>query len=342
MLPRHVHAVTWKSGTVAYYWQPHRGTKRQEARTRLPDDPASPAFWNAVKALQQGPKLVSGMVKMIDEYLASPKFGELAENSKREYRRYMKALKLALADFEPDDLQPKDVAQFRDALGDTPAKANAYMKAIAALYKWGRELGHAKTNPARDISKLKIGEYQPWPKWAWDAAMGHFREEIRTACLLGRYTGQRLGDVLRLKLTDITTDADGTDGFNLVQQKTGTALFVPISRELRQVLAEARKRGRICIVSRRDGTAFTVDQFHAMWGREMRKPEIQKIRDAGLSFHGLRKTNVTFGAENNLTAHQIGSITGQTIQTVQHYSKGASQKRLAKEAMRKLEGRGNE
>lgn len=45
-------------------------------------------------------------------------------------------------------------------------------------------------------------------------------------------------------------------------------------------------------------------------------------------------------AESDLTAHQIGSITGQTIQTVQHYSKGASQKRLAKEAMKKLEGRG--
>ena len=26
VLPSHVHAVTWRSGRVAYYWQAHRGT----------------------------------------------------------------------------------------------------------------------------------------------------------------------------------------------------------------------------------------------------------------------------------------------------------------------------
>lgn len=60
MLPRHVHAVKWKSGTVAYYWQAHRGTAKAGPRTRLPDDPASQEFWKAIKALQDGPKSVAG------------------------------------------------------------------------------------------------------------------------------------------------------------------------------------------------------------------------------------------------------------------------------------------
>jgi hypothetical protein len=172
--------------------------------------------------------------------------------------------------------------------------------------------------------------------------MARFRDEIRIACWLGRYTGQRLGDCLNMRLTDLVTDDDAVEGLEVTQQKTKKQLFVPILRELRPVIAEARRRGRIYIVSRPDGRPFTVDQFHAMWGREMAKESekdgLATIRDAGLSFHGLRKTIVVDGSYKALTPHQIGSMTGQTIQTVQHYSKGAAQKRLAKEAAKKLEG----
>ncbi|MBA3752660.1 MAG: hypothetical protein H0X01_00595 [Nitrospira sp.] len=336
MLPKHIHVVKWKSGTVAYYWQPHRGTAREGARVRLPDDPASAAFWLVVKALQDGPKPTGGIGQMIDAYQDSPHYKGLADSTRREYGRYLDELRSALASYNPDDLQPKDVAEFRDTMGDTPAKANAYIRAIAALYSWGRERGFAKYNPADDITKLKIGEHPPWPIWAWETATTLFREEIRLACFLGRYTGQRLGDVLRMRLTDI-----GPDGLYVRQQKGKKELTVPLHYLLLPIIADCRRRGKIYLVSRNDGSPFTVDQFHAMWGREMaRSQELMNIRTAGLSFHGLRKTLVVSGAESDLTGHQIGSITGQTIQTVQHYSKGASQKRLAKEGMRKLEGRG--
>ena len=342
MLPKHIHKVTWKSGTAAYYWQKNRGTTKAGPRVRLPDDPNSAAFWAAIKAQEAGTVEDGGMAKMIDAYRASPHYKGLAHNTRREYDRHMAALRKAIGRFEPDAVKPKDVAEFRDALGATPAKANAYVRSIAALYLWGRERGFANANPAEGISKLKIGEYQPWPAWAWETAMAHFRAEIRDACLLGRFTGQRLGDVLALKITDISADEDGVTGFNLTQQKTGKALFVPIGAELRPVIAAAKRRGSISyIVSRLDGSPFTVDQFHAMWGREMKRiADLAKIREAGLSFHGLRKSLVVNAAHQGLTGSQIGALTGQTLPTVQHYSRGASQKRLAKEAMKKLEGRG--
>jgi integrase len=334
MLPKHVHRVTWASGTVAYYWQMNRGTAKAGPRTRLPDNCESPFFWAEIERLRKGVEAdkLGTMPQMIDAYMGSPHYAQLAVNTRREYDRHMGALRVATKEYDADEMKASDVAAFRDSMGDTPAKANAYVKAIASLYAWGRQRGFAEANPATGISKLKIGEYQPWPQWAWEAAQAHFRPEIKTACLLGRYTGQRLGDVLRMRLNDI-----GPDGFAVVQQKTGKALHVPVRTELFELIADAKRAGRMHLVSRTDGSPFTVDQFHAMWGREMKRLELKMIRDAGLSFHGLRKTMTNDGAESGLSPSEIGSISGQTIQIIQHYTKGSDQKRLAKTATEKLE-----
>lgn len=339
MLPEHVHAIRRPSGTVHYYYHRHRGTARAEKPVRIHGDPSSAGFWREYEAIVAAsrPAKAGGIAAMIDAYIAAPRFAALAASTQREYRRYMTTLRDAIGGFDPDDVAPRDIATFRDEMGKTPAKANAYIRAIAALYDWGKERGFARSNPATGITKLRIGTHAPWPAWAWDAAMAHFRPELRLACRLGRYTGQRLGDVLKLRITDIVTDADGIDGFDLVQQKTGKHLFVPVAAELVEDIEDVKRRGRIgFIVGRDDGSGFTVDQFHAMWGREMRRPDCRPIRAAGLSFHGLRKAIVVAGAERGISPLLIGSITGQTVQTVEFYSRGASQKRLAKEAMKKL------
>ena len=128
------------------------------------------------------------------------------------------------------------VAGFRDDLGQTPAKANAYVKAIAALYAWGRERGFAVTNPADGISKLKLGQYRPWPQWAWRISQKHFRPELRLACGLALYTGQRLGDVLAMKLGDIRKGA-----ITVRQAKTGKTLQIPLHRDALPLIEQLKR-----------------------------------------------------------------------------------------------------
>lgn len=168
--------------------------------------------------------------------------------------------------------------------------------------------------------------------------MAHFRQDIRRACVMGRETGQRLGDVLSMSLPDIETDGD-VMGIRVVQQKTGKSLFVPLTAPARAIVEDARREGRFVLCPKMDGTRFTVDQFHAAWGREVkRSPELAAIRAAGLSFHGLRKVFVVQRAEIGLTAKMIGAVTGQSEPVVGHYGKGASQKRLAITAHKAIEG----
>lgn len=236
MLPRHVHAVTWKSGRKAYYWHRFRGTPRAEKPVRLPGDPASAEFWDAIRALEAGPKPQGGIARMIAAYQASPHYQGLAMATRREYGRYLSTLDQALGQFETAELLPAHVAGFRDDLGQTPAKANAYVKAIAALYAWGRERGFAVTNPADGISKLKLGQYRPWPQWAWRISQKHFRPELRLACGLALYTGQRLGDVLAMKLGDIRKGA-----ITVRQAKTGKTLQIPLHRDALPLIEQLKR-----------------------------------------------------------------------------------------------------
>ena len=346
MLPEHVHKVKWASGTVAYYYQKHRGTPRQGDRYRLPDNPQSAFFFTEIKRFKDGVLDEGPFAKMIDGYMASPRYAALSDNTKREYNRHLLILRKAWAEFDASHILVKDVATVRDELGDRPATANARVKVISSLYKWGCQLGYSERNPAASIDMLRVGEHQPWPQWVWDSAITRFRAELVAACMLGRFTQQRLGDVLDLKLSDIEQGEDEhnnhVEGFRVVQQKTGKSLFIPIRNQLRPLIEETRRKGHFCIVARPDGTQFTTDQFHAMWSREMKRdPELKKIRDAGFSFHGLRKGAVVSSAHKGLSGSEIGSLTGQTLPTVQHYSKGVDQKRLAIQATIKLE-KGNQ
>lgn len=333
MLPSGVHRCTKPSGRVLYYWRPHRGTEKAGPSIRLPDDPSSAEFWIALDGLRKPvERAAGGLGKMIAAYQASPHYHQLRPATVREYGRYMAECAEHLGRFEPDALGPAEIAAIRDRFGKTPAKANAIVKAIAALYAWGRERGFARHNPAEGIRKLKMGEHQPWPAWAWEIAQGHFRPELRIACSLALYTGQRLGDVLRMKLGDIR------EGLITVRQsKTGKTLQIPLHRELLPLVEECRDRGAIYLVSKTTGEPLSTDLFHAMWTREMRRDPHGKVRKDGFVFHGLRKSATVKLAEAGCSEKQIAAVTGMSLTMVEHYSKGADQLRLAREAIRKVE-----
>lgn len=321
------------SGKVYYYWRPGRGTEHGGQSVRLPDNPNTARFWSVVEAHKKPVQAdLGGMARMIDAYQASPHYGQLKPTTRREYDRYMREVRDHLGKFTPDALGPSEVASLRDQLGKTPAKANAMVKAIAALYRWGRELGHARQNPAERIRLLKTGEHQPWPDWAWALTQAYFRPELRLACNLALYTGQRLGDVLRMQLGDIKGDS-----IIVRQAKTGKTLQIPLHSDLMPLVEECRSRGTIYLVAKRDGQPLTTDHFHAMWTREVRRQELRRIRAEKVVFHGLRKSATVRLAEVGCSEKEIASITGMSMAMVQHYSKGADQKRLARQAMRKLE-----
>ena len=341
MLPKGVAVVRRSGGRVDYYWYPGRNTPAAQwmrAQWRkLPGDPTSPEFWRAVQTAKEGraPK-DGGIACMIDAYRASPKWGTLALRTRQDYTRYLDAFRSTFGDAEPGDVDRPFVAELRDTFGSTPSKADHYVSVIRALFAWGIERGFARDNPAVGISSLSkdtAEPYAPWPQWAWEL-VPIMRRELRVACFLGLYTGQRLGDVLRMQLGHIE------DGRVRVRQgKTGKIFPIRLHSELTQVVEECRKNGRIFLVSRQDGTRFSEDQFHAMWGREKKRPELKLFAQARprLVFHGLRKSATCKLLEAGCTTKEVQSVTGMSLSMVEHYSRAVDQLKLTDSAMGKME-----
>jgi integrase len=257
-----------------------------------------------------------------------------------------KPCRTAIALRQVAGLEPKHVVELRDSRASTPADANNLLRALSALFTWCALRGWRPDNPCRLVPKLKIGD--GWAAWPWKA-ITHLQEFARNdlweAAALALYTGQRLSDVLAMGWSNIEGRL-----ISAVQSKTGKRLWIPIHRELKEVLTaiEARERKRSDnvvalqqlsgpILTNSRGRPWTRDGFKASWQDELNQSEMAVLREQRLVFHGLRKSAVVFLLEAGCTDAETAAITGQSRDMVEHYAKQVSQKRLAAAAILKWE-----
>ena len=144
---------------------------------------------------------------------------------------------------------------------------------------------------------------------------------------LALFTGQRQGDVLQMKWSDVR---DGV--VSVVQEKTGVRVWIPIHRALAKILADVPRRS-IYIATNSHGAPWTQDGFRTSWGRLLERMELP----GRLVFHGLRKSAVVMLLEAGCTTAEVASITGQSYDMVEHYAKQVSQRKLAAAAIAKWE-----
>lgn len=149
----------------------------------------------------------------------------------------------------------------------------------------------------------------------------------RLPVLIGLYTAQRLGDVLRLPWS-------AYDGYTITlrQSKTGAELSIPAHPDLITALASER-RAAVVMCTRPDGAAWKPDHFKHVFTATRRRLGLPD----DLHFHGLRHLAAARMAEAGCTPSEIQAITGhKTLSMITHYSSGARQKTLAKAAMARL------
>lgn len=332
-LPRHVHTVKTRHGKTLYYYQYGRGSKHPGPRARLPDDPHDPAFWKALRRAQGLDGDEPGtFTALIHEYRQSPEYEALRHVTRRDYDRYLDRLKSMWGSLMVADTRPRHVLALRDKMAETPSTADHMVSVLRTLIAWGIPRDYAETNAADSIPRLTRHRegYEPWPQWALDLVTEHGPAPMRKAVALGFYTGQRRADVVAMRGEDIE---DG--GIWVTQSKTGKRLFVPLHRDLANLLAGVDAGPLVTTVAGapyKNGASFT-----AAWGRWLKVKPLDRIRKAGLTFHGLRKNAVNALSEAGCSPHEISAITGHSLAMVQHYSRRADQRRLALAAMRRWE-----
>jgi integrase len=138
----------------------------------------------------------------------------------------------------------------------------------------------------------------------------------------------------------------------VAQEKTRKRVAIPLHEDLRKILADIPKTA-VTILSSTAGTPWTKDGFKTSWQKAFAEPAqrhgeperpwpLRPIREAGLVFHGLRKSAVVFLLEAGCTDAEVAAITGQSRQMVEHYARQVSQRKLAASAILKWERAGNE
>lgn len=326
-LPKGVHAVTKRrpDGTerTYFYWR--------ATRAPLPD-PASPGFAKALReAKMAGPAAPSGTFgSLIAEYRRAPAYTSLAPTTRRSYLAAFD--RLADLHRQPlSDFRRRHALQIRDGMADQPGNAKVLLKVLSMLLNFAVEREYLEANVAKGVAPLAVGEHQPWPVAALDFAMRTLPEHLRRAFLLALYSGQRRGDCAAM----LWSQYDG-EGIEVTQIKTGARLWVPCHSALRGELEAWRKGAKaVTILVNFEGlpwaSSASLGTGFSDFCRRHRELD-------GLTFHGLRKTAGAMLAEAGCTPHEIAAITGhQSLAMVQHYTKGADQRRRATAAVHKLE-----
>jgi integrase len=363
ILPAHVHLVR-ANGREYFYFQRFRGTFRAAARVRLPGCPTNPdgtpntEWWAAYRACAGEPEpavRAGSFAALSSAYRASPEWAQLANSTRHDYARYLKVIESAWGNLDVRGVEPKHIISLRDRFADVPpadqdlrtrplgdyldrkAAANGLIRSLSAMLAWGIPRGWRRDNPAVHVPKLQGGDpYPAWPMRAIEYYRKHARPHLWWVAAHALYTGQRQGDVLKMRRNHV---ADGA--VRVKQQKTGKYVWIPLHQDLREIQANMPVVSTHLLTTL-DGTPWSKDGFKSSWNKEMHRRIFSPLKKNQLVFHGLRKSAVVFLLEAGCTTAEVQAITGQTIEMVEHYAKQVSQEKLARSAILKWEGAGGQ
>lgn len=291
----------------------------------------SPGFFDRYATLQghrtraaeiQGQATVKDLVRA---YERSQPYSRLSEGTKRNYGYSLTKISNIFGDFPIDALTRRHVLIALQERIEGNGTRNMFVKVLGVIYKFGRQAEMTTARPTFDIDMYDLGEHEPWPEYLLAAVLADENDLVRLAARLLFYTGNRIGDVCKLRWSAVRDGAIAVQ-----QQKTGKALAIEMHRDLAAELANTPKRG-LTILADEHGRPFKVSKVRRelqLWASK---------RGHKVVPHGLRKNAVNAFLEAGCTVAEVAAITGQTFQIVEQYAKKVNQPKLAKAAILKLE-----
>lgn len=329
----HLRKKKAKGKTYYYYDLGQLGLKRlPDVRHR--DFAAALAAAKAMRTKgerENGTKTFDWLVRLFEK---SSEFSNKARNTQRQYSLHLgyanENFRNAKGHSWPlDIIKPEHVQAIRDKYAHKPGTANAIVRAVGALYSWGGKPGrkYVKENIASGIEPLEVGQHEKWPEWLVEAALAD--PAIRLPVALLYYTGQRIGDVVRMGRPNISRGV-----LSITQEKTGTSLRIAVHKGLAQIIeADAPKDSLAFLLADRGGpvTESGLRQRIQKWALVNHKQKIVP--------HGLRRNAVDALLESGCSTAEVSSITGQSLAMIEHYAKGRDTEHLSRAAILKFEAR---
>lgn len=200
---------------------------------------------------QEGIK--GGMAALIRE--AMPHITKrVSKATAAQYAGACRRLEDIFAEFAPNQVLPKHVAQMRRALASTPNMANRLLTVLRLVFAYAIEEQIVDSNPCVGIGRLEEAKRERLISPEEYAAI-HGKAGDRLRCIMDilALTGQRVTDVLGIRYADLVDE-----GIYFRQKKTKSKLIVRWSPELKDAVDRAKRIG---------GNIRAMTLFHGRGGK---------------------------------------------------------------------------
>ena len=274
------------------------------------------------------------MTWVIAQYMASDRYQRLKPATKEVYGRIFDWLRDKCGDYLLTTLREQHVRHIRNELKDRPSVADYTVDKVGML--WGFAKEHLEMNlgpnPAAEVASIHTEHesHKAWPAELCEKFEALPHPRLVLAYDLMRYTGQRRSDIVQMTWKRFDGKA-----IELVQEKTGTYVWLPCHPTLAKKLARVERTAPYILTTER-GRPFKAGSVTQMMGlccKELGYP--------GYSPHGLRHLAGSELAEAGCSMHEVMSILGHlTEREAAGYVKQAQRKRMAQSGMDKWAGHG--
>lgn len=306
-------------GRRVYYYHERFGV-----RTRLPDI-AAPDFLAAYNAAHRGEERQRGnrtFAKLAQSYERSERFQRLAPRTKQDYAKHIAIIVAKAGDRLVARMDRKTVRAMQHANAERPRLANYLVSVMSVLLEHAIDIGWIEHNPAKGARKLKAhgpAVHKEWPPDVRESFEAKASPRARLLYEIAIGTGQRVGDILRMRWSDIRDGA-----IHLRQGKTGAELVIPLTARLAAHLDAVERRGEYLLSQ----------NLRQTWAYSTLQKEVKAA--GGGTIHGLRYTAVGELAALGCTDDEIAAITGHSSRAmVKKYAGTARQIARAKRAQEK-------
>ena len=251
---------------------------------------------------------LGGMPKLIDdalEHMRTRTKPALKPNTLKQYEAAAERLKENFADFEPREVLQRHVVALKLHMVDTPNMSNRVISVLRAVFTYALEQQIVDSNPCIGVRRhlehkrdryITHGEFQ--------AICANSSDNMRVIYEMCYLTGQRIGDVLAIRLADISAE-----GIAFMQEKTNARLLVQMTPDLEELIARVKAlprkiRGLTLFCSPRGGKPVHYSSVKDAFAISCRKAGVD---DASL--HDLRAKSLSDTDDQGNDAQKLGGHT---------------------------------
>jgi integrase len=315
--------------------------RRGGKRVRLRGEPGSPEYLAAYeRALNGGGRELAKRVGFvpgslawaIDKYTAHAEFESKAPGTRAAYLVMLKTLRDApIAQALVRDLNRQHVNAHCAEIAQRCGKSRGDYQAMLISILWDfadRHLSQCKLSDRSNPTRKRKRSYDAQPRLAWpQSVQRRFVEgaspELKLAFALLLFTGQRRGDVCKMRWSDF----DGRF-INIAQEKTGELVHVRTHRDLLKTLLSTERRSDY-ILTTRAGRPIGATVLTKMIKRRLRA-----IGEPELVLHGLRKSAGVRLAEAGASVPIMSILGHRSPGMALFYCREANKRQLSDEAMK--------